>query len=586
MEPFIVEIRFRGQMEIKSASASARVDGVDVFWRGYLEDVAARPKRDEAQVIASAWRRFGEDFTHHINGVFAALVIDPVQATAVLAHDELALEPLFYSTTSDGLIVATQLLDIVRATGIGELDEEYISDYLAHAWHFGDRTPYSHVRRLRAGETLVWRAGKMRSVDAWTLNKVAPLRYADERDYEMRLRELLRAVVQRALGPDAICCELSGGLDSTTLFATAMEIAPHRVSACSFVYPLSTSADERPWMEAAIEKYPAPWQTFDGDALRPFSVLPDAPQAEPNQSFIYAARQNAYYAFLRARGISTVLTGEGGDATLCGSPEPFYLADLLRGFRFGKLYGAIKELATESADRRPPAYFLRRYAMSPAFAHARGRSVESQLTPSPFIDAAFALRTNIVERSQRSWAPRTSSVDTSVVLEQLIRCARLAAAFYSGDDVPARFVHPLLDRELIAFMFSVPWHVKMHPSCDRLLQRRALESILPRKILLRKNKVGPDEALYNGLAQGSGWMEWLCNHPRIVERGYVDPEAWRSALTQAQLGSTLSVRYVEAAASLEGWLRQLETLPVRSRSEPASLPTPHREKNSPSGYFA
>jgi len=123
------------------------------------------------------------------------------------------------------------------------------------------------------------------------------------------------------------------------------------------------------------------------------------------------------------------------------------------------------------------------------------------------------------------------------VLEQVIRCARLAAAFYSGDDIPA------------------PWPEKTHPTCDRLLQRRALESALPRKVLLRKNKISPEEALYAGLAEGGDWLDWLADRPRIVERGYVDAAAWRSALAQARLANTAGVRYFQAAASLEAWLR-------------------------------
>lgn len=141
------------------------------------------------------------------------------------------------------------------------------------------------------------------------------------------------------------------------------------------------------------------------------------------------------------------------------------------------------------------------------------------------------------------------------MLEQVIRCARLAAAFYGGDKIPAQFRHPLLDRQLVAFMCSVPWHVKMHPTCDRLLQRRALESVLPRKILLRKNKISPEQALYAGLAQGDDWFDWLANKPRIVERGYVDATTWPSELAQARLANTTGVRYFLAAASLEAWLR-------------------------------
>ena len=73
--------------------------------------------------------------------------------------------------------------------------------------------------------------------------------------------------------------------------------------------------------------------------------------------------------------------------------------------------------------------------------------------------------------------------------------------------------------------------------------------------LLRKNKISPEEALYAGLAEGGDWLDWLADRPRIAERGYVDAAAWRSALAQARLANTAGVRYFQAAASLEAWLR-------------------------------
>ena len=157
MERFFLRLRFDGGRKIASTPASERAEGLDLFWRGYVWGPDAAPASGSfgaTGILARAYRCFGEDFPRRIEGAFTAVVIDSARATAVLAHDELALESLFYAPYNDELIVATHLLDIIRATGVGELDETYISDYLAHGWHFGDRTPYSHVRRLRAGETV------------------------------------------------------------------------------------------------------------------------------------------------------------------------------------------------------------------------------------------------------------------------------------------------------------------------------------------------------------------------------------------------------------------------------------------------
>lgn len=392
MERFFLRIRFDGTLEVASTPASERCDGYEVFWRGYVSGCDATPdmapgSNSTTNILARAYSRFDTDFSRHVEGAFAAVVVDRAQATVILAHDEFGLEPLFYAPCDDGVIVATHLLDVISSTGIGKLDEEYIADYLAHGWHFGGHTPYAHVRRVRIGECIVWRAGNLKRVNVWTLDHVAPLIYRDARDYEVQFRELLREAIARAMPSGTVWCELSGGLDSTTVLATALAIGNNPISACSFVYPQSTTADEQPWIAAALEKYQVPWHPFDGDALRPFSALPDALQGEPNLSLINAARQSAYYKHLRMHNVSVVLTGEGGDATFCGnSPAPFYLADLLRGLRLRELSSAANALSQDSSERRAATYFLWRYAAVPALSHARRRPVESDALPSPWIE--------------------------------------------------------------------------------------------------------------------------------------------------------------------------------------------------------
>jgi hypothetical protein len=62
-------------------------------------------------------------------------------------------------------------------------------------------------------------------------------------------------------------------------------------------------------------------------------------------------------------------------------------------------------------------------------------------------------------------------------------------------------------------------------------------------------------------------LDDLCQRSRMVERGFVDGGAWRRAVTLASHGMVENLSQFMAAASLEIWLRQIET-----KTGPAGAP--------------
>src|ERR1035437_6532004 len=319
--------RFSATLEggrIVSVQAPERYHGCLVFWRGYvanreeiLREAVQRAitlaDRTEGEVFALAFRLWGVSMQSRLLGEYSVALVDERTGSLLLTHDGLGLLPLFYCERKTGLLFGSHLEDLVLATGMGDLDEDYIADYVATASFTSERTPYTHIKRLTFGHSLVCERGTVNIQRTWNLER-APLALADDRAYEERFLDILNEGVKAALvahGP--VWTELSGGLDSSTVAAVAARTGDPNLEAISLVYRRHADADESSWMRLMRDHCKIRRHELPGDDLMPFSELPDRFCAEPGAVQIDWSWRRRFEELVRAHGVSAVLTGQGGD---------------------------------------------------------------------------------------------------------------------------------------------------------------------------------------------------------------------------------------------------------------------------------
>jgi asparagine synthase (glutamine-hydrolysing) len=554
-----------------------------VLWRGYLanrDDILREAEQrrvrlrdgSEAELLALAYRWWGEATASRLLGEYALAIYDEPNSSLFLTNDSFGLLPLFYSVSRPGLVFGSHLEDLVTEAGVGELDEDFIADYVASCFHPPDRTPYRAIRRLGFGHSAAWTGHELRVRRTWRPDRTASTAVAD-RDYEEQFLSLLNDAVTRAQRADGpVWSELSGGLDSSSVVCVGARSGRRDFEAVSLVYDRYAQADESAWMRAVLAQYPLPWRVIDGDAVLPFAELPDRFCAEPGLPMIDWSYRRRYQALIDENGVAAVLTGQGGDLVFFGAgTEPYYLADLARGLKLGQLCSQLR--GWQSADRRKRSmlHWAVNYVLQPIFGALRRPARRAGWRPdtSPWIDVGYARRMALDARGGRLLSSGYDTIDQSWCFDELIRlCGRVA----NLNQVPQRFEfrHPLLYRPLVEFMFALPPGQKFDPRGDRFLQRRALEGILPEALRQRREKTIFDQPFYEGLRNGKAWIGALTSAPRVVERGIVDRESWAEAVAQARLGRTHSLAQFQAIATLEIWLQQLET-PVSSGPLPLVL---------------
>lgn len=557
MKRFTGRLTWEGEARLHRLPPPELHDGIAVLWRGFIanrDELIREAKLEnpsDGEIFAAAYRRWGDGLQARVLGEYAVAMYEHRTRTLLLTHDALGVMPLFYSYTADALTFSTHLEDLVETTGTGELDEEYIADYIAFGYDTGERTAYRSCRRLDLGKSLSWRNGRLGIRRTWDPSRIPPVRLASDAEYEERLRVLLDEAVRAALRTDGpVWADLSGGLDSSTVLATAARAGTADLHAISFLFDGFRPADERPWIDTFRARYPIPWKGIDARRNPWFSELPRGFVAEPSWSMGCAALYRAFETVVRDGGGEVILTGVGGDQVFVGDrPVGSFRLDHLR------------RRCAADPDRRSSLFWFLDAVLQPTVNYYLGRrSVrvnEMERLPD-WIEPVYTARRNLQQRHRLLPYERCGSVGKQVYWDPVAGICRMAGKCNRLSN-SLEFRHPLLYRPLVEFMFAVPWEQKFRPGEDRSLQRRALAGILPEKIRNRTGKGRPGEAMHLGLASQSAWIEPLTLRPRIVERGYVRLEPWRRAVALARQGCERAISQFLSAATLEIWLQGLES---------------------------
>ncbi len=566
-------------------------EGVIVFLRGFLSNradllraLALDPAdvRDDADLLAHAWRRWAADLQRHVLGEYAAAFYDPSRRTLLLTHDALGLGQIFYTVQDGGIAFGTHLIDLAEAAASRELDREYLATYLARGYLTTERTPFPGLRRLLPGMSLTWSPATTRVFCTWDPTRIPPLRLKSPAEYEEQFRGLINDALHATVNHSGnTWVSLSGGLDSSTVLSVAASLNLPNLGAYSVISPTSPQGDEQHWARAVIDQYQLPWHTLDAADALPFAELPTSfPfQGEPTSAVLQLKAIRHIDALFAEHNVSTLLTGHGGDALLGASAGtvPAVLVDHLFAGHPLRSLRAVRDWSANHANRRSVAFLLWHAVLKPAAAHLAGYTFEAgiPLAVPPWIDPDYARAHRILHASRRQPATHDRYPGRQVIWDSVwsLAVSSGSARTHGGYDVR----RPLLHRPFFEFMYAIPGEERNQPRCDRYLQRRALKGILPEAVRRRSAKLFGTWAFVEGMARNPAYLDYLCDDPQLARYGVTTAATWREAMQQASIGNTAGDRFFIAGITLEVWLKQFADWRPQTRalqSVPPSVQSP------------
>lgn len=520
-------------------------------WERELGELLVRHAANDAEVVLAAYQKWGETILSRLRGAFALVIWDSRNETFLCLRDPTGIYPMFYTEVGDDLIVSNSMDVLIRQPRVSAaLNSEALSDFFLDRFPMMDETFFATIKRVPPGHVLrIARDGRLyyRYWDPAPNGKVEWLSAEEVEQFD----ELLDQAVRRplSLGPAGIL--LSGGLDSVSVAAGAVQCAQAygvpKPLALSLVFPEADVNEEI--VQRGVASQLGLSQVLKGfwEAAGKRGLLAGA--VELNSSLpapIINTWWPAYNVLVgegHRRGCRVILTGTGGDEWL--GIAPVLAADLIRELDFAGVY----RLWTTSwrSFRNPRIPLLRSllwtFALGPLVTAPAHKLVQRTapwalrlrrriFTPPPkWLAPDGALRKRLQERWEQK-SLRETHADSSgsfylremkISLDHPLTSWELEEQFEFSRIGGVRIAHPLWDPDLVDMLYRTPPFMLIHNGRAKGLVRASLARRFPDLGFEQQRKVAATR-FYSSVIYKEAEALWnqLQGAPTLAALGVVD----------------------------------------------------------------
>ena len=495
-------------------TADARVDGrADLMRELRAHGCDGLRDATDAALILHAYRVWGESCVRNLLGDFAFAIWDGERRRLFCARDHFGVKPLFYAEGA-GFLVFSSSLDCVRLhPGVSRaLDDHAIADFLrVGSIEEPAMTCFAGIRRLPAAHDLIGET-RVRAKRYWMLPVDSVVRYRCSTEYIEHFTDLLTRAVADRLRSRAVGVLMSGGLDSTTIAATAKRCLaddprPFDLRAYTTVCDRLVDDPERRYAQLTADALAIPIHYRVVDDYRMFERWDKAElrRAEPEADPLLAVHVDQL-SEAAANG-RVLLTGHGAD---CAMRVPArYAVDLVKHGEFGRLSAEVGRYIMQC--RRLPRVRIG--------THARrwlGFTKSAADRPPSWLNATARLRPATVMGAPMVHPTRPHAYE-------LLTSADWPSIFETYDPgvtrVPVEVRHPFFDRRLVEYLLAIP---PMPWAFDKTIVRLAMRGSLPEPVRRRPKTVAASDPIVELLqAPDARWVDNFEAVPalhRYVER--------------------------------------------------------------------
>ena len=468
----------------------------------------------DTEVALAAYEAWGEQAFQRLDGMWAIVIVDLRRRRLVGCRDRFGIKPLYWSSDSTRLLLASEIKQLVVARGQTlRANAPLIKRYLR-----GTRIPCleeTFFEGIRAVPPATWFAVPL---DGEALAPIEFHRYWDLADFYCpdpdpppesypkavgTLRSLIASAVESHHVADVtVGSLLSGGLDSavlTSFLGDLMRAEGRPFPTFSFGFgDAAPEACELRYVDVLVrrDRLVNYRTTFDADwvvknVAHVIRALEEPPLALP------ALAQYRVFELCREHGATVVLDGEGSDEILAGYPfnQRTLLVDRLKRRRIGDATRELRAIATR--ESRSPIAILAAWFGTPVVRHMRRRD--------EWIAPEFGGRVDPAEEIE---ARRDRGRDPSVLNRELyfsVKWGNIKIVLpYTDKNSMAHSVEarvPYFDRRLVEFAFSLPDHFKVGDGQRKRILRDVARDRVPAEITERSDRMGfgtPDFAMLRG----------------------------------------------------------------------------------------
>lgn len=583
-------VRAHGLVCVADASLYYRQD----LSRG-LRAQGIRPEGDTpSHFILAAYRAWGHDCLHHLDGDFAFAVWDPADRSLLAARDPSGIRALYSVAFPDGLALASAPPPLLRLMGgAARLSPEGLLRTLTFRDGDGRGTVWEGIHEVPAGHAVGYRLGSAAGVTRYgPLRRDPAVARLSEEDATQETRRLLIQACAERTPASGAAVAMSGGYDSTAIYAALQHEATTtagfpRPGVVTAAFPVGDPGNEDEYVRAVLAFWQGSAAWVDVESVPVLDTGPEEahPCPEPRQHH-FQGMNRALARAARQSDVRVLLHGMLGDELF--DLSPVYLADLLREGRWGELWREWRAFELEGART------FRRFCLRPLVPDwlmgLRRALRGNRLAPHPLgaplppwisttalresgileKDAEFAARFHaaVREGSGRSAGDRERAAN--LLQPGLGRMAALIRGVNAGEGIELR--GPFFDRHLMEFVRSRPRRDLVRSGETKILLRRAMEGLLPPHVLAPRPKItgSPEAYFLRGLRAAAPPLARQTAYGGVLgDLGLIDPDRFRTAVTGFLEGDSRFALSILHTLQTERWLRSQD---AREGTRPGTIP--------------
>jgi asparagine synthase (glutamine-hydrolysing) len=477
----------------------------------------------DVEVLVHLYHEYGRNFLHRLNGQFAFAIYDKRDNSLFLARDHFGICPLFYTSTDNAFIFASEIKVILKHPGVKRyVNMRGLDQVFTFPGLVSPETMFRDVLSVPPGNYVTVKDGGVEITEYWDL--IYPEDAAEKAMTEdccmEKLEDLLLKAVKYRLNADVpIGFYLSGGLDSSLIGAIMKKLTPEvDYTSFSISFPSDNDMNEMHYQQQVIKHLGLKNVLIQFDSSEVEKRLKQAVwSAESPLKETYNTCSLALSESVNRNGLKVILSGEGADEFFGG-----YV-----GYRFDKQRKEqqhIKEIEEQFEDNyRKKMWGDENFFYEKNYYEFNSirKTVYSQAVKERFreFSATEKLAFNKERINGRHILHKRSYVDLKLRLsDHLIadHCDRVTYA----NAVEGRF--PFLDINLVEFIKTIPPGIKLKGLVEKYILRKLAGKYLPDAIVNRQK--------FGFVAPGSPplvkknieWINDLLSYDRIRRQGYFD----------------------------------------------------------------
>lgn len=462
----------------------------------------------DTEVIIKSYMQWGAESVKKFEGMWAFAIWDDKEKKLFLSRDKFGIKPLYFSFINNNFYFCSEIKGLKVIKSLGYIDKKILNRFVFEEHQ--KETFYKNIFNLLPGHNLLFKNNNIK-IYKWRDDKIIDI--DKNKNLVNKFNELFeKSCLEHSFGQRDIALSLSGGLDSTALLYKFKKLDLN-VKLFSTVFE-NTYNDESIYLDIVekdlntkIERNHISINDFNSENFIHSIKALDLIWSEP------CIGQWLHYKKIREKGFNVCIEGHGADEMLAGYNYHFdeFIKDQFLNnvfFNIHEFNQQKKEIFTSPDDKTIENTKLDIVRL--IFRDLKNYS-RNYIEKNPLFKAIVKFKSKInkehyvyLEKKYYNIFNTKLGCLNSKLYEDILvgNMSRHLAQFdrlSMSQGIELRV--PFVNKELINFCISIDKNFKINKGLNKFILREAMKKDFPKKIYLRKNKIGFSNPMHEKLSK-------------------------------------------------------------------------------------